>query len=162
MKTNHEYRGYVFTIDYHPKEPAFSVVFPDIPDIITSGDSLSEAFANACEALDLHLESLQKLGTNLPEPRHRLADAAGAPVVLPAGLLSDNDSFPKLPWQTQRSQPSRTKSYRRLRRLPGRGRGLAGGRPPVFCPCRERRHDGHLLGDRPADRGGRAAGKSPG
>jgi len=33
---------------------------------------LTEAFAHACEALDLHLESLQKLGLPLPEPRHRL------------------------------------------------------------------------------------------
>jgi len=72
MKTIHDYRGYVFTITYKPQEPAFSVDFPDIPDIITSGDSLSEAFTNACEALDLHLESLQKLGMDFPEPRHRL------------------------------------------------------------------------------------------
>lgn len=68
----HEYRGYVFGIGYEPKEPAYSVNFPDIPDIITSGDTLGEAFANACEALDLHLESLQKLSQPLPEPRHRL------------------------------------------------------------------------------------------
>jgi predicted RNase H-like HicB family nuclease len=58
MTTSHEYRGYVFTIAYQPKEPAFTVGFPDVPDIITSGDTLAEAFANACEALDLHLESL--------------------------------------------------------------------------------------------------------
>jgi hypothetical protein len=30
------------------------------------------AFRNACEALDLHLESLQKLHLPLPEPKHRL------------------------------------------------------------------------------------------
>jgi len=30
------------------------------------------AFRNACEALDLHLESLQKLHLPLPKPRHRL------------------------------------------------------------------------------------------
>ena len=72
MKTSHEYRGYVFTIEYYPREPAFSVAFPDIPDIITSGDTLAEAFENACEALDLHLESLQKLGLALPRPRYHL------------------------------------------------------------------------------------------
>jgi predicted RNase H-like HicB family nuclease len=72
MNTTHEYRGYVFTIDYQAKEPAYVVDFPDIPDIITSGDTLAEAFANACEALDLHIESLQKLGLSLPEPVHRL------------------------------------------------------------------------------------------
>ncbi|MCH7687274.1 MAG: type II toxin-antitoxin system HicB family antitoxin [Planctomycetes bacterium] len=72
MKTMHEYRGYVFTVTYEAKDPAYVVDFPDIPDIITSGDTLGEAFTNACEALDLHLESLQKLGHPFPEPKHRL------------------------------------------------------------------------------------------
>lgn len=72
MKTTHEYRGYVFSVTYEPKDPAYVVDFPDMPDIITSGDTLSEAFHNACEALDLHLESLQKLGKRLPKPKHRL------------------------------------------------------------------------------------------
>ncbi|MEI8376694.1 MAG: type II toxin-antitoxin system HicB family antitoxin [Planctomycetota bacterium] len=48
------------------------VDFPDIREIITSGDTLTEAFAHACEALDLHLESLQKLDLPWPEPTHRL------------------------------------------------------------------------------------------
>jgi predicted RNase H-like HicB family nuclease len=72
MKTIHDYRGYVFTITYSPQDPAFTVDFPDIKEIITSGNTLSEAFDNACEALDLHLETLQKLGIPHPEPRHRL------------------------------------------------------------------------------------------
>ena len=72
MKTTHEYRGYVFTVTYQAKTPAYDVVFPDIPDIITSGETLGEAFNNGCEALDLHLESLQKLGRQLPEPKHRV------------------------------------------------------------------------------------------
>ncbi len=72
MNTIHEYRGYVFAITYEAREPAYTVDFPDIPDIITSGESLSEAFSNACEALDLHLESLQKLGKRRPKARHQL------------------------------------------------------------------------------------------
>lgn len=72
MKTMHEYRGFIFTITYEAKDPAYVVDFPDMPDIITSGETLSEAFRNACEALDLHLESLQKLGQPLPESKHRL------------------------------------------------------------------------------------------
>ena len=72
MKTTHEYRGYVFTVTYEAKDPVCVVNFPDIPDIITSGKTLSEAFTNACEALDLHLESLQKLGQRFPKPKHRL------------------------------------------------------------------------------------------
>lgn len=72
MKTTHEYRGYVFTVTFEAKEPAYVVAFPDIADIITSGETLGEAFNNACEALDLHLESLQKLGKRPPEPKHRV------------------------------------------------------------------------------------------
>jgi predicted RNase H-like HicB family nuclease len=72
MISHHEDRGYVFTIAYHAQHPAYSVDFPDFPDIITSGDTLAEAFSHACEALDLHLESLAKLKMRLPKPKHRL------------------------------------------------------------------------------------------
>ena len=77
MKTTHEYRGYVFTVSYEPRAPAYAVEFPDIADIITSGSTLGEAFNHACEALDLHLESLQKLGLPIPRPRHRLVVQIG-------------------------------------------------------------------------------------
>ena len=87
MITTHEYRDYVFRILYRPEEPAYTVEFPDVPEIITSGDTLSEAFSNACEALDLHLESLQKLSNVV---RH--ADAANARVSLSAA----NDSIQAL------------------------------------------------------------------
>jgi predicted RNase H-like HicB family nuclease len=72
MNTNHEYRGYVFSINYHAQEPAYTVDFSDIPEIITSGATLADAFSHACEALDLHLESLQKLNLPLPESKHHL------------------------------------------------------------------------------------------
>ncbi len=72
ITTYHDYRGYVFQIDYQPREPVYTVEFADFPNIITSGDSLPAAFANACEALDLHLESLQKLGKRTPKPKHTL------------------------------------------------------------------------------------------
>lgn len=72
METTHQYRGYVFGIRYEAKEPAYTVDFPDLPEIITSGDTLAQAFANACEALDLHLESLEKLGRPAPQAVHRL------------------------------------------------------------------------------------------
>jgi len=70
--THHEYRGYVFALAYEAEEPAYTAAFPDFPEIITSGSTLAEAFANACEALDLHLESMQKLGKRLPKPKHAL------------------------------------------------------------------------------------------
>ena len=72
MTTTHVYRGFVFTITYRVEDPGYIVRYADIPEIITSGATLNEAFAHACEALDLHLESLQKLGLPVPEPRHRL------------------------------------------------------------------------------------------
>jgi predicted RNase H-like HicB family nuclease len=72
MSTHHEYRNYVFTIRYQAQDPAYTVDFPDFPDIITSGETLAEAFANACEALDLHLESMAKLKMRVPRPKHRL------------------------------------------------------------------------------------------
>jgi predicted RNase H-like HicB family nuclease len=72
MTTHHVYRGYFFTIEYVASDPAYSVTFPDIPEIITSGDTLPQAFANACEALDLCLESLQKLGQPAPAIHHRM------------------------------------------------------------------------------------------
>jgi predicted RNase H-like HicB family nuclease len=72
VTTHHEYRGYVFAITYQAREPVYTVDFPDFPDIITSGDTLTVAFANACEALDLHLESMAKLNLRMPKPKHRL------------------------------------------------------------------------------------------
>lgn len=72
ITSHHEYRGYVFKIDYRPQEPVYTVEFADFAEIITSGDSLAEAFANACEALDLHIESLQKLGKRVPKPKHAI------------------------------------------------------------------------------------------
>ena len=72
MTTMHTYRGFVFTIESDLDDPAYIVDFPDLPDIITSGSTLAEAFAHACEALDLYLEALRQHGQPLPEPKHRL------------------------------------------------------------------------------------------
>jgi predicted RNase H-like HicB family nuclease len=70
--TTHVYRGFVFQIRYRPQDPAFAVEFPDLPEVVSSGTTLPEASAHACEALDLHLESLQKLGLPAPTPRCRV------------------------------------------------------------------------------------------
>jgi len=72
IMTTQAYRDYVFFIHYQPEEPVYSVEFADIPEIITSGDTLNAAFVNACEALDLHLESLQKLNQPPPVRKHKL------------------------------------------------------------------------------------------
>jgi predicted RNase H-like HicB family nuclease len=65
-------RGYVFTIGHDTEQTGFTVDFPDIPEIITSHDTLAGAFANACEALDLYLETLENLGRPFPKSHHRL------------------------------------------------------------------------------------------
>jgi predicted RNase H-like HicB family nuclease len=70
--THHEYRGYVFSITYQAQDPAYAVDFPDFPSIITSAATLAEAFSHACESLDLHLESMQKLNMKVPKPKQRL------------------------------------------------------------------------------------------
>jgi predicted RNase H-like HicB family nuclease len=77
ITSHHDYRDYVFTIEYQAQDPVYTVEFPDLPDIITNGSTLSEAFASACEALDLHVKSLQKLGLAIPQPRHRLVLETG-------------------------------------------------------------------------------------
>ncbi len=56
-----EYRGYLFNLAHQAHDSAIRVDFPDFPNVITSGATLAAAFANACEALDLHLEAMQKL-----------------------------------------------------------------------------------------------------
>ncbi len=78
--TLHSYRGYVFRIEYDADDPVFIVDFLDIPDIITNGSSLSEAFDHACEALDLYLEAFEKLGRPAPKARHRLVLDATATI----------------------------------------------------------------------------------
>ncbi|NQU05980.1 MAG: type II toxin-antitoxin system HicB family antitoxin [Calditrichaeota bacterium] len=72
MKTTNDYRGYVFSIEYMPDDMTYIVDYPDIPEIITSGSTLDEAFHNACEALDLHLESLEELGYPMPKQTQRI------------------------------------------------------------------------------------------
>jgi len=72
LTTHHSYRDYVFAINYQADNPAYTVDFLDVPEIITSGDTLPQAFSNACEALDVHLESLQKLGLEPPQANHHM------------------------------------------------------------------------------------------
>jgi predicted RNase H-like HicB family nuclease len=66
--SSRSYRDHVFTISSESGEPDF----PDIPEIITSHPTMAGAFAHGCEALDLYLETLEKLGRPRPQSRHRL------------------------------------------------------------------------------------------
>ncbi|KAF1690929.1 type II toxin-antitoxin system HicB family antitoxin [Pseudoxanthomonas taiwanensis] len=48
---------------------AFGVVVPDLPGCFSAGDTLEEAFENAKEAIDLHVETLLEDGGTIPVPR---------------------------------------------------------------------------------------------
>jgi antitoxin HicB len=72
MRTPNEYLEYVFIIE-QLDDGTFDVDFPDIPEIITGGESIDEAYHNAREALELHLDSLRELGRPLPKKTRKLA-----------------------------------------------------------------------------------------
>jgi predicted RNase H-like HicB family nuclease len=48
---------------------AWGVVVPDLPGCFSAGDSAEEAFANAQQAIDLHLQTLIEDGQDLPSPK---------------------------------------------------------------------------------------------
>lgn len=58
-----------FTIAIEPgtKRTAFGVVVPDLPGCFSAGDTVEEAFDNAREAIETHLEVLAEEGKDLPE-----------------------------------------------------------------------------------------------
>jgi predicted RNase H-like HicB family nuclease len=55
----------LFTPD--TEEGGYLITFPDLPDVITEGDSLTEAFHMAKEALGAYLEMCIDAGDALPE-----------------------------------------------------------------------------------------------
>ncbi|HEX3998182.1 MAG TPA: hypothetical protein VHX65_06510 [Pirellulales bacterium] len=50
MTTTHEYRGYVFTIEDQPQDPADAASCADIAEIATSGETLAEAIVSFRQA----------------------------------------------------------------------------------------------------------------
>lgn len=54
-----------------PSDGKWSVEFPDLPGLLPWADTLEEAFADAIEALDLHLEALASDGDPIPAPSSR-------------------------------------------------------------------------------------------
>jgi predicted RNase H-like HicB family nuclease len=60
MKT----RNYSFTVLFEPaEEGGYVVTCPALPGLVTEGDTLNEARANAQDAIRGYLESLAKDGT---------------------------------------------------------------------------------------------------
>jgi len=54
-----------------PNDGKVSVFFPDLPGCLPWGETLEEAFADAIEALELHLGGLAEDGDPIPAPSSR-------------------------------------------------------------------------------------------
>ena len=59
---------YPIAIETGDSKHAYGVVVPDLPGCFSAGDTLDEAFANAREAILLHLEGLLDEGEPFPKP----------------------------------------------------------------------------------------------
>ena len=60
---------YIFPAVFDPcKEGGYCITFPDLPGIVTEGDTLEEAFSMARDALELHLWGMEDDGDPIPEP----------------------------------------------------------------------------------------------
>jgi predicted RNase H-like HicB family nuclease len=64
-------KNLIFPIAIEPGDSghAFGVVVPDIPGCHSAGDTLEEAYANAKEAIEAHLDILLDEGMPVPERR---------------------------------------------------------------------------------------------
>lgn len=60
---------YIALFEYEQGKQGFSVVFPDFPTLITSGDTYEETLQMAHEALAGHIEVLQDYNEQMPEAR---------------------------------------------------------------------------------------------
>ena len=64
-------REYAFTVllDPDPDDGGYTVTVPALPGVVTQGETLEEAIANAREAIRCHLEGLLADGEPVPEER---------------------------------------------------------------------------------------------
>ena len=51
----------------------YGAYVPDLPGVISVGDTEEEVTANIHEAIALHLDGLRETGTRIPEPRTSVA-----------------------------------------------------------------------------------------
>lgn len=47
---------------------AYGIIVPDVPGCFSAGDTLEEAFANAKEAIEFHIEGMLEDGEQIPSP----------------------------------------------------------------------------------------------
>jgi predicted RNase H-like HicB family nuclease len=60
---------FLIAIEPGTDKTAFGVTVPDLPGCFSAGDTLEEAFDNAKEAIDAHLEALAEDGADIPSPK---------------------------------------------------------------------------------------------
>ena len=110
---------FLIAIEPGDETTAFGVVVPDLPGCFSAGDTLEDAFANAVEAIDLHVETALEDGAAIPLPKplavHRadpdlagfvfgyvdvpvekyLGPAEKINITVPARVLAQIDAFAK-------------------------------------------------------------------
>ncbi len=70
MKDPLRLKDYVFTVRPLSKEEGggYMIEFPDVPGVISDGETPEEAIANGRDALKCALETLKELGRPIPAP----------------------------------------------------------------------------------------------
>jgi len=72
-------KTYIALFEYETGESGFSVVFPDLPGLITAGDDYEETLRMAHEGLAAHVMFLEEENEPIPQPRtlEQIQDAWG-------------------------------------------------------------------------------------
>lgn len=65
-------------IIHHTEDSAYGVTVPDIPGCFSAGDSMTEALANAVEAIEMNLELLSERDAPVPEASDASVHVAAA------------------------------------------------------------------------------------
>jgi predicted RNase H-like HicB family nuclease len=60
---------FTIAIEAGTRKSAFGVAVPDLPGCFSAGDTVEEAFDNAREAIEAHLEILAEEGKDLPKTK---------------------------------------------------------------------------------------------
>jgi len=82
--------SYIYPAVFDPcEEGGYCITFPDLPGIVTEGDTVEEAFAMAKEALELHLWGMEDDNDPVPEPTppNNIEIPAGGFVSLIEGVM---------------------------------------------------------------------------
>jgi predicted RNase H-like HicB family nuclease len=74
----HDMRSYTILIHRDADSQMYLVDVPDLPGVITEGETEADAVANASEAIRSHLALLQREGEVIPEPSYDARSVAVA------------------------------------------------------------------------------------